>query len=96
MKTLRKTELVISDHAMLRYIERVIGVDLEPIRQKIVDTVEPAYKAGATRISADGVTYSIRSNFVTSTLPGASPQGSYLGSEKRKGRSVRLREAGKG
>jgi len=29
-------EVIISDHAMLRYIERVLGIDIEELKRKIV------------------------------------------------------------
>jgi len=33
---LEDSEIVVSEHAMLRYIERVMGVDLEAIQQRIL------------------------------------------------------------
>jgi len=37
--------LVVSEHAMLRYIERVVGVDLEDMRQDIISQVEAPYRS---------------------------------------------------
>ena len=34
--TERKKKLVISEHAILRYIERVMGIDLEELKAKIL------------------------------------------------------------
>lgn len=31
----------VSDHAVVRYMERVQGLNLDPIREKIVDAIQP-------------------------------------------------------
>lgn len=38
-----KKELTVSDHAVLRYIERVMGINLDNIRTDIIEQVEKHY-----------------------------------------------------
>ena len=46
----------ISDHAMLRYVERVMGIDVEAIRTEILtDHVKSALRTGATGVTVNGV-----------------------------------------
>lgn len=47
----------VSDHAVVRWLERVKGVDIEAFRAEIVATVQAAVDAGAKQISVGGVTY---------------------------------------
>lgn len=55
----------VSDHAVLRYIERVFGFDLQDVRNQILtpDRVA-AIKAGANQITANGVKFVIRNKTV--------------------------------
>lgn len=36
LKTKKSNELIVSEHAILRYIERVVGINLDEVVQKIV------------------------------------------------------------
>jgi hypothetical protein len=38
MQSLSTTELVVSEHAMLRYIERVMHIDMHELRERVVPT----------------------------------------------------------
>lgn len=50
--------LAVSDHAVLRYIERKLGVDVEAARAQIAASAGEALKAGRwTAIEIDGVTF---------------------------------------
>ena len=49
--------IIVSDHALIRFIERVAGIDLETIRAHIADQVKEAVDAGATSITIDGFYY---------------------------------------
>ena len=84
--------LTVSDHAALRYLERVQGLDVEAIKGKIAEIVAAAHAAGARRISHDGMTFCLRGDVVTTITPGASPHSAFLKTQKHKGRSVRMRE----
>lgn len=49
-------DLFITSHALLRYIERVKGVDIEALRDEILsDEVCEALSAGATGVTVNGV-----------------------------------------
>lgn len=64
----------ISDHALMRYIERVHGIDVEPLRKEIRAIVADAAAAGAARVKRGGFEYVIQDNTVTTVLPaGAKP-----------------------
>lgn len=73
------TKLVrVSDHAVVRWLERVKGVDVEAFRAEIVDAVQGAVDAGAKQISVGGVTYILDGAVVTTVTPNASPGASRL------------------
>lgn len=60
----RLRPLVVSDHALLRYLERFCGIDVEEMRQAMTDILTPAADAKATSVSANGMTFKIRENTV--------------------------------
>lgn len=65
----------ISDHALLRFFERVLGVDVEQLRTRLLTpAIVEAIKAGATSIVADGMTFVIDDCVIVTTLgPGQCP-----------------------
>ena len=81
----------VSDHAVVRYLERVMGIDVESVRKRIMTPViEAAIKAGVTRIrTAEGVVVS-RQGVITTWLPhDAGPTkggGSRIRDHERSGR----------
>jgi hypothetical protein len=52
-------EINVTDHALMRFIERVGGVDLTSFRDHIAELVRAAIAIGATQVSIDGFTYVI-------------------------------------
>jgi len=59
----------LSDHALLRYIERVYNIDIEVIKAKIMTpTVIQAIKNGATAITVEGARFKIADNTVITVL----------------------------
>lgn len=55
----------ISDHALLRYIERVCGVDIEAMKAELLtDTVVLAIKSGATAVKSPDGTMVIKGSTV--------------------------------
>lgn len=55
----------ISDHALLRYIERVCGVDIEAMKAELLtDTVVLAIKSGATAVKSPAGTMVIKGSTV--------------------------------
>lgn len=61
----------LSDHAILRYIERAYGIDIEAIKAKIMTpTVIQAIKNGASAVTAEGVKFKVVDNtIVTAIIP---------------------------
>jgi hypothetical protein len=52
------SEPKVSDHALLRYIERIMEIDIEAIRASILtDAVKGALNAGATGVTVNGVKF---------------------------------------
>lgn len=59
---------IMTDHALLRYIERVYKVDVEKIRDDAVtDMVKAAIAAGANVINIDGVKFLIKNGVIVTT-----------------------------
>lgn len=68
-KKLLNIEIEVSDHAVLRYIERKLGIDIEAIRAEIASpTTIAAIKAGALSVVSEGFRYVIRGNRIVSVL----------------------------
>lgn len=74
----------VSDHCMLRVIERVHGIDLTFIREEIARITAPARKVGARSITTGGFTYILGEKGVVVTVI-AEEQGQ----EQRRRRSPR-------
>lgn len=49
--------LIVTDHAVVRYCERVLGMDMEGVRRVIYDTCAGADAVGASRVVKDGHRY---------------------------------------
>jgi phage terminase large subunit GpA-like protein len=49
--------VIVTDHALLRYIERVCGVDLVKLREIIAEEVRVPAKVGATTVTINGYVY---------------------------------------
>lgn len=49
----------VSDHAVLRYLERVGGFDVERLRGEIASRLQPVIATGATGVVIDGFSYRI-------------------------------------
>jgi hypothetical protein len=50
----------VTDHAIVRYLERVQGFDIERLRAEIGRRVEAAATVGASAVVIDGFAYAIR------------------------------------
>lgn len=60
----------VSDHAVLRYLERAMGFDIAGVRRHIEQTCAGAAVAGATALRADGVVYIMEQGRVITVKPG--------------------------
>lgn len=66
-----KQEPHVSDHAVLRYIQRRMGFDLDAIRAEIMaPTVYHAIKAGAVKVTIDGYSYMVSKEGCITTVIG--------------------------
>ena len=50
-------EVIVNDHAVLRYLERVMGFPIEQVRETIRADCEAAVRAGARSLKKGGVQY---------------------------------------
>lgn len=62
----------VTDHAVLRYLERARGFDMEAVRTHIATLCGPALKAGANTLQAEGVRFEFQGNTVVTVAPGSS------------------------
>jgi hypothetical protein len=57
---MKRGRLRVSDHAVLRYLERVGGFDIERLRKDIARRVETAVQAGACGVVVDGWSFRVK------------------------------------
>lgn len=62
-------KLHVSDHAILRFIERSYGVSTEDVRSEIEGKVSAAVAMGAVSATIEGITYILKDNTVVTALP---------------------------
>jgi hypothetical protein len=71
----------VSDHAVVRYLERVMGFDIDALRARIMTpTIERAIRSGVARVRIPEGVVVVREGIITSFLP------SENGPSRRKGR----------
>ncbi len=59
----------VSDHALLRYLERYYKIDMEKMRAEIMTPiVEAAIKAGAKTVKVHGIAFVLRDNTIVTSL----------------------------
>ena len=61
----------VTDHAVIRYLERVYGVDVQSLRRRIVKATQGARSAGAGSAKVDGVRYVLSNDGRVVTVHGA-------------------------
>ena len=65
--------VVVTDHALLRYLERVVGIDVEELRRVITARVDRGAQLGACGVSVDGHTFVLSQGIgrvaVTTVIP---------------------------
>lgn len=55
----KKGQITVGDHALMRFIERVHGVDLEFVRDQIRGITEDAINSGATSLNVADFEYKL-------------------------------------
>lgn len=79
---MKKSVVIVTDHAVLRYLERVKGMDIEAVRREIGGIVDRANDhPDASGIVVDGWSYKLRNGHVTTVAPRCQP-GRRTGSVK--------------
>jgi len=64
----------VTDHALIRWIERVKGISLDPWRMEIASTCAEALAVGATSLNTDHATFVLECGKVVTVLePGQRP-----------------------
>lgn len=70
------SDVRVSDHALLRYIERVNGIDFDDARRSILTpTVVEAIRAGAKRVRVDGMVYIIKDKTIVTIITAEMAKG---------------------
>lgn len=64
----------VTDHAVLRWLERFAHVDVEAVRAAIDAETRDALSAGATRLKVNGAEYRMRDGKVVTVMPSQSPR----------------------
>ena len=66
---MKRAPVHVTDHAVLRYLERLHGLDIEAVRAEIATTVWRAALAGATGVRHDGLIYRLQDGVVVTVAP---------------------------
>ena len=53
----RQPRVILSDHAVLRYLERILEIDLVPLRERLARDILRVASSGARTFTMDGVTF---------------------------------------
>ena len=56
----------VSDHAVIRYLERVATIDIDQVRKRIHEDTKQALAAGASGIVSNGICYRFKNRKVVS------------------------------
>lgn len=62
----------VTDHAVLRYLERVLGFKIEKVRAHIGAKTQDAHRAGASAVIHGGFSYKIVNGHVVTVAPAKS------------------------
>jgi hypothetical protein len=74
---------------VLRYLERVMGYDLDAVRDAIIAETNGAYVVGARKVSKDGLTYTLDGHVVVTIDNAHSPKTSTIRGIAHSGRNGR-------
>jgi len=68
MSTKRLRNLPVTDHAVLRWLERHGFVDVEAVRVQIFNETREALKSGASKVQINGTEYRIKDGVVVTMI----------------------------
>ena len=69
MKEPSKEPVRVTDHAVIRYLERAMGLNIEIVREHIASLCTAPAAFGATALRAEGVKFEIVNGTVISVVP---------------------------
>lgn len=64
-----KEPVRVTDHAVLRYLERVMELNIEMVREHIAAICQTPAACGASAVRAEGVKFEIANMAVTTVVP---------------------------
>lgn len=74
IKAPQREPVRVSDHALIRYLERAMGLNIKLVREHMTQVCEPAAAIGAVCVRSEGLRFEIVNNTVTTVRPdGISP-----------------------
>ena len=56
---MKRARVRVTDHALLRYMQRVMGYDVETLRASLENRISATYLDGACGVTVDGYSYRI-------------------------------------
>jgi hypothetical protein len=65
----KEPRAIVTDHAVLRHIQRVQGIDVEAVRRELGFKVDAAIEAGAAATVSDGIRYVLVEDRLVSCKP---------------------------
>lgn len=66
---MKKPVAYVTDHAVLRHLERVEGIDIEAVRLELGHKVDAAIEAGAVATVSNGIRYVLVEDRLVSCTP---------------------------
>ncbi|VVB44502.1 protein of unknown function [Beijerinckiaceae bacterium RH AL1] len=90
MSRVARARAVVSDHAVVRYLERVLRVDVDALRCEVLGLVEGGLERGAASVRRDGRSYVVDGGRIVTVLP----KGGRAGARRRPTRAEREVMAG--
>jgi len=70
---MKKSRVAVSDHALIRYLERVYKLDVELVRRELGRKIDRTFREGACAVTIDGYTYRVADGTVTTVLLASRP-----------------------
>lgn len=69
MTELSRDAIQVTDHAVLRYLERAMGLNIEIVREHILSICVNAAAFGAVAVRAEGLKFIIDGNHIVTVVP---------------------------
>ena len=66
---MNKKRKLVSDHALVRWLERAYGWDMEGLRRELEEIVSDAVSAGATQLRKDGCVFVFADGCLLTVIP---------------------------